>query len=239
MKLLTIETSSPKLAKSASDDWLTAILYLAGAADRRLCPCATNGCRSICLITNSGRGVMNSVRIARQAKTDWLFNNPTGFDFQLSKDINALRKKAKRLGKRPAIRLNGGSDLDWSRFYETYQDVIFWEYTKRPDMAVKLSRAYQNVHMTYSENENTTDRIRGQMLANGINIAMVFDIWSRRKGYLSRQDSALPEKVGNVPVIDGDTSDLRFLDPKCVIVGLRLKSAKKPTNTKNTFLKRA
>ena len=35
-------------------------------------------------------------------------------------------KKAKKLGKRPAIRLNGGSDLDWSRFYETYQDVMFW-----------------------------------------------------------------------------------------------------------------
>lgn len=232
MKLLTIETASPKLAKSANDDWLTAILYLAGAADRRLCPCATDGCRSICLITNSGRGVMSPVRLARQAKTDWLFNNPTGFDYQLSKDIEALRKKAKRLGKRPAIRLNGGSDLDWSRFYETYQDIIFWEYTKRPDMAIKLSKAYQNVHMTYSENENTTDRIRGQMLASGINIAMVFDVWSRHGG-------ALPETVGNVPVIDGDISDLRFLDPKGVVVGLRLKSAKKPTNTKNTFLKRA
>lgn len=232
MKLLTIETASPKLAKSAGDDWLTAILYLAGAADRRLCPCATDGCRAICLITNSGRGVMSPVRLARQAKTDLLFNNPTGFDYQLSKDINALRAKAKRLGKRPAIRLNGGSDLDWSRFYETYQDVIFWEYTKRPDMAIKLSRAYQNVHMTYSDNENTTDKIRGQMLASGINIAMVFDVWSRHGG-------ALPETVGNVPVIDGDVSDLRFLDPKGVIVGLRLKSAKKPTNTKNTFLKRA
>lgn len=232
MKLLTIENASPKLAKSANDQWLTAILYLAGAADKRLCPCATEGCRSICLVTNSGRGFMGPVRQARQAKTDWLFNNPTGFDYQLSKDINALRNKAKRLGKRPAIRLNGGSDLDWSRFYETYQDVIFWEYTKRPDMAIKLSKAYGNVHFTYSENENTTDRIRGHMLTSGINIAMVFDVWSRHGG-------ALPKTVGNVPVIDGDVSDLRFLDPKGVIVGLRLKSAKKPTNTKNNFLKRA
>lgn len=232
MKLLTIESDSPKLEKSANDQWLTAILYLAGAADARLCPASTAGCRSICLITESGRGVMGPVRQARQAKTDFLFNNRTGFDYQLAKDINALKAKAKRLGKRPAIRLNGGSDLDWSRFYETYQDVIFWEYTKRPDMAIKLSKAYGNVHMTYSENENTTDRIRGQMLASGINIATVFDIWSRHGG-------AFPDKVGTVPVIDGDTSDLRFLDPKGVIVGLRLKSAKKPTNTKNTFLKRA
>lgn len=232
MKLLTIETASPKLAKSADSDWLTAILYLAGAAETQLCPASTPGCRSICLVTESGRGIMESVRKARREKTNWLYSNMTSFDFQLSKDINALRNKAKRLGKRPAIRLNGGSDLDWSRFYETYQDVMFWEYTKRPDMAIKLSKAYGNVHMTYSDNENTTDRIRGQMLANGINIAMVFDVWSRHSG-------ALPEKVGNVPVIDGDTSDLRFLDPKGVIVGLRLKSAKKPTKTKNQFLKRA
>ena len=126
MKLLTLETASPKLAKTEGGEWLTAILYLAGAADKRLCPAATDGCRAICLITNSGRGIMGPVRQARQAKTDFLFNNRTGFDYQLSKDINALRTKAKKLGKRPAIRLNGGSDLDWSRFYETYQDVMFW-----------------------------------------------------------------------------------------------------------------
>jgi hypothetical protein len=231
MKLLTPEISSPKLAKTEGGKYLTAILYLAGAGDSRLCPASTAGCRDICLITESGRGVMSPVRQARQAKTDFLFNNRTGFDFQLAKDINALRAKAKRLGKRPAIRLNGGSDLDWYRFYEVYQDIIFWDYTKRPDLAVKNHRL-MNVHMTYSENENTTDRIRGQLLDAGINIAMVFDIWSRHGG-------ALPEKIGNVPVIDGDTSDLRFLDPKGVIVGLRLKSAKTPTKTKNTFLKRA
>ena len=232
MKLLTLETASPKLAKTAGSEFLTAILYLAGASDKRLCPASTAGCRSICLITESGRGVMEPVRQARQAKTDFLFNNRTGFNYQLSKDINSLRSKAKRLGKRPAIRLNGGSDLDWSRFYETYHDVIFWEYTKRPDMAIKLHKKYMNVHMTYSDNENTTDRIRGQLLEAGINVAMVFDIWSRHGG-------AFPEKIGTVPVIDGDISDLRFLDPKGVIVGLRLKSAKTPTKTKNTFLKRA
>ena len=102
-------------------------------------------------------------------------------------------------------------------------------------MAIKLSKAYGNVHMTYSENENTTDRIRGQLLDAGINIAMVFDIWSRHGG-------AFPETVGNVSVIDGDISDLRFLDPKGVIVGLRLKSAKNPwpnKTLKNKFLKRA
>jgi hypothetical protein len=116
--------------------------------------------------------------------------------------------------------LNGGSDLDWAELYEEFSEVQFWEYTKRPDMAVRLSKL-SNVQITYSHNEYTTNRITGIMLANGINIAMVFDLWSRKGG-------DLPAQVGSVPVIDGDVHDLRFLDPKGVIVGLRLKSITKP-----------
>jgi hypothetical protein len=46
-------------------------------------------------------------------------------------------------------------------------------------------------------------------------------MWSRKK-------EDLPAQVGSVPVIDGDIHDLRFLDEKGVIVGLRLKSITKP-----------
>jgi hypothetical protein len=231
MKLLTPEISSPKLAKSESDKYLTAILYLAGAADRRLCPCSTEGCRAHCLVTESGRGIMEPVRLARQQRTNFLFNNRSGFMYILAKDIRALIKKAKKLGKMPCVRLNGGSDLDWSDVYTSFPDVLFWEYTKRPDLAVKNSRLL-NVHMTYSYNENTSTRIMADILERGINVAMVFDIWSRHGG-------ALPDRVGTVPVIDGDISDLRFLDPKGVIVGLRLKSAKKPQPSTTNFLRKA
>lgn len=220
MKLLTAEISSPKLAKHEASNYYTAILYLAGAGDSRLCPAATEGCRAVCLVTEAGRGSFDNVKQARQARTTMLFDRREEFLTILRADIKSVIRKASKLGKLPAVRLNGGSDLDWTELYEEFSEVQFWEYTKRPDLALKLNKL-PNVQATYSHNEHTTNRITGIMLANGINIAMVFDLWSRKGG-------DLPASVGSVPVIDGDVHDLRFLDPKGVIVGLRLKSITKP-----------
>lgn len=220
MKLLTPEIASPKLAKHEASNYYTAILYLAGAGDSRLCPAATEGCRAVCLVTEAGRGTFDSVRRARQVRTNLLFERREEFLTMLRADIKAVIRKARRLGKIPAVRLNGGSDLDWGEIYAEFPTVQFWEYTKRPDLALKLNKL-PNVQATYSHNEYTTNRIMGAMLANEINIAMVFDLWSRIGG-------DLPAQVGSVPVIDGDIHDLRFLDPKGVIVGLRLKSITKP-----------
>lgn len=225
MRLLTAEISSPKLAKHEASNYYTAILYLAGAGDSRLCPAATEGCKAVCLVTEAGRGTFDNVKRARQAKTNSLFNTPEAFRLMLRSDIRAVIRKAKKLNKLPAIRLNGGSDLDWTDIYLEFPQVQFWEYTKRPDLALKLNKL-PNVQATYSHNEHTTNRITGIMLANGINIAMVFDLWSRKGG-------DLPANVGSVPVIDGDVHDLRFLDPKGVIVGLRLKSITKPGDKVN------
>jgi hypothetical protein len=220
MKLLTQEIASPKLAKHEASNYYTAILYLAGAGDSRLCGARTPGCVKICLITEAGRGVFENVRLARQAKTNLLFDEREKFLAMLRSDIKAVIRKARKLGKHPAVRLNGGSDLDWTELYTEFSEVQFWEYTKRPDLAIKLSKL-ANVHVTYSHNEHTTNRIMGLMLANQINVAMVFDLWSRKGG-------DLPAAVGNIPVIDGDVHDLRFLDERGVIVGLRLKSITKP-----------
>jgi hypothetical protein len=52
-----------------------------------------------------------------------------------------------------------------------------------------------------------------------------------------RKNKPLPESVGNVPVIDGDISDLRFLDQKGAIVGLRLKSLRRPKAENSIFIK--
>lgn len=231
MKLLTQEIASPKLAKHEASNYYTAILYLAGAGDTRLCPAATEGCRAVCLVTEAGRGKFTNVRNARQERTNLLFDRRDEFLAMLRADIKSVIRKAKKLGKTPAIRLNGGSDLDWTELYTEFSEVQFWEYTKRPDLALKLNKL-PNVQATYSHNEHTTNRIMGIMLANGINIAMVFDLWSRKGG-------DLPASVGSVPVIDGDIHDLRFLDPKGVIVGLRLKSLNIPgEKLNNQFLQR-
>lgn len=226
--LLTKGIASPKLAKDQS--YLTYILYLASAAYKpELCPNAGD-CIQYCLITKAGRGAIggpdNNVQRARKRKSDWLLSDPIGFKARLSTEIGNAVRLASKLGMPLAIRLNGGSDLDWSDIYIQFPNVQFWEYTKRPDLALRLN-GQNNVHVTYSNNERTTTRILGTMLMNNINVAMVFHI---RKG------NPLPMYVGSVPVVDGDITDLRFLDGKGVVVGLRLKSLRKVSGTDTAFI---
>jgi hypothetical protein len=159
----------------------------------------------------------NPVQRARKRKSDMLFNDPLAFESQLIDEINKLQVKAFLAGKKLALRLNGGSDLDWTHVYEGFPLVQFWEYTKRPELAIKLSTMH-NVHVTYSYNERTSSRILQSILLSNVNIAKVFNI---RKGM------PLPADV-----IDGDLHDYRFLDPRGVIVGLRLKSLRRITDTK-------
>lgn len=231
MTLLTKGIASPKLAKDQR--YLTYILYLASATYRpELCPNAGE-CKQYCLITKAGRGAIggpdNAIQRARKRKSDWLLDNPIEFKAQLVREIRNAVKYARKVNLPLAIRLNGGSDLDWSDIYAQFPDVQFYEYTKRPNLAINLNRL-PNVHVTYSHNERTTDRILTTMMLMKINIAMVFNV---KKG------KDLPLKVGTIDVIDGDLSDLRFLDRKGIIVGLRLKSLRKVDATKSVFVKAA
>lgn len=227
--LLTKGEASPKLAKDQR--YMTRILYLASAVYKsELCPNA-GLCKEHCLIVHAGRGAIggydqngqsligdstlgNAVQRARKARSDWYLTDSASFKAQLVNEIKLAVKASTKAGIPLAIRLNGGSDLDWGDIYAHFPEIQFWEYTKRPDLAVGQQ---MNVHWTYSQSERTTDRILGALIGK-VNIAMVFN---------TKRGLPLPSLVGSVPVIDGDLSDLRFLDERGVIVGLRLKKLKK------------
>lgn len=211
---------------------MTRILYLASAVYKaELCPNAGE-CMNHCLIVHAGRGAIggydNLVQKARKARSDWYLTNPVAFKAQLVHEIKLAIKAASKASMPLAIRLNGGSDLDWSDIYSQFPQVQFWEYTKRPDLAL---RKISNVQMTYSHSERTTNRILAGILEARVNLAMVFNV---KKG------QPLPPMLGTIPVIDGDISDLRFLDERGVIVGLRLKKLKKiDRKMSNGFIKLA
>jgi hypothetical protein len=149
----------------------------------------------------------------------------------LKHEISLLVKRATKQGKKTAVRLNGGSDLDWYDVYASFPEVQFWEYTKNPSRALKLSKL-PNVHITYSVNEYSSDKILRTMSMAGINLATVFNI---------KRGQSLPETYFGLPVIDGDTTDLRFLEPTGVVVGLRIKSLRKVPKdiTQANFVKAA
>ncbi len=211
MRLLTDAKSNFKTAKNASQgNYLSYILHLAPSklSGVNVCPKASAGCIATCLNT-AGRGVFSNVQAARIRKTRYLFTDRKGFMQDLCKDLDAVCRKALKLKMKPVVRLNGTSDIDWTRItcfdgytvFERYPEIQFYDYTKVVSrLNVKLP---QNYHLTFSRSEvNNGDCLQAR--GNGFNVAVVFD--------------SIPEFWHGLPVVNGDNHDLRFLDPKGSIV---------------------
>ena len=91
------------------------------------------------------------------------------------------------------------------------KDLTLYDYSKNYDGSLDM---LDKVNITLSWHEKTDVQKALNLIDKGLNFAVVF---STAKG------SSLPDTFHGVPVIDGDIHDLRFLDPKGVIVGLRAK----------------
>jgi len=227
MKLLS--TANPKIQKGTKLGYLSFILHLAPAtlSGKETCPKRTAGCTAACLNT-AGRGGMfkkgentNMIQQARIRKTRMFFEDRAAFMEQLEKDINLGIKQARRLGLTPVFRLNGTSDLAWEKYtmkgsdknvFEMFDNIQFYDYTKV--LGRKVSHL-KNYHLTFSAADgNDADVARA--IAQGMNVAMVFD--------------KIPSEYMGRVVNDADEHDLRFLDPKNTIAGLKAKGrAKKDT----------
>lgn len=213
-KLLTIENA--KTIKGESLGYLTGILYLAPHKQSGIntCPMASKGCASACLFTAGHAAIRPFINESRIQKTLNFFNNRDSFLNDLRLSIERINRLAKKQGLKPAIRLNGTSDIQWERFgiFAEFPSVTFYDYTK---VYKYLSNASPNRHFTFSRSESNHETVEN-VLSDfpDINIATVFQV--RRKGQL-------PNRYLGREVIDGDLHDLRFLDKKGVIVGLRAK----------------
>lgn len=231
-KLLTVD-GNPKIVKGdKSGEYLTGILHLAPATASvpfggfNTCPAASAGCITACLHT-AGRGGIpqhgrtdghaNAVAAARVRKTIAFLRDREAFLSDLVADIRKLAKLAESRGAKPAVRLNGTSDLRWeairigehANIMEAFPNVQFYDYT-----AIHARVTPRNYHLTVSRKETTTDEQARAVLASGRSVAVVFAI---RKG------QPLPATWNGVTVIDGDLTDLRFTDPDGVVVGVRAK----------------
>ncbi len=240
-RLLT--TKNKKLEKGKKFGYLSAILHLAPSdlSGRNVCPMASTGCRAACLNT-SGQGGMiagsaglcgfdlveaiksgrlvNRVQTARIRKTNDYFDNRPEFMAQLVKEIATHVRRATKNNLIPCVRLNGTSDIRWetvavngsANVFEVFPDVQFYDYTK----IVNRRNLPANYHLTFSLDENN-DYDACRALGKGMNVAIVFH--------------KFPTVFMAHKVIDGDVSDLRFLDKSVVIVGLTAKGkAKKDTS---------
>ena len=171
----------------------------------------------------------NVIQQARIRKTKSFFENRVEFMATLVKDIELAIKQSKKMDLVPVFRLNGTSDLAWEKYevvrngqlfrniFTAFPEVQFYDYTKILGRKIK---EYSNYHLTFSAADgNDSDVLKA--MNEGLNVAVVFGI---------KKTLPMPVDYLSRPVFNGDESDLRFLDPKGVIVGLYAKGkAKKDT----------
>ena len=223
-----LSSGSTKIEKSnkLSDKYFSRIIYLApdDLADGKntLCPYAKIAkCSEACLNT-AGMGKFSNVQQSRIRKSLLFLNDQQEFMKQLVQDANKFLKECDRLGKKPALRLNGTSDIQWEtievdgheNIFAMFPQIQFYDYTKIPTRKVEH---IPNYHLTWSYSQ-ANDKYATLFDKVSNNIAVVFR-------------DVLPKVFKGLRVIDGDKHDMRFLDDTQVVVGLVAKGqGKKDTS---------
>lgn len=219
-KLLSVDTD-PKTAKSnkAGKGYYTAILYLAPHAIGGFNVCSSAGdCVKACLHTAGNPVYQPAKDKARLARKLLFFKHREVFFTLLFAEITAFIAKCDKLGLKPCIRLNGTSDIVWERVatwvFHTFPNVVFYDYTKHTKRVRSNWVMPENYTLTFSRDSERNENECIEALNAGENVSVVFD---------TKRGKPLPNYWKGFPVVDGDTTDLRFLDPKGVVVGLRAK----------------
>lgn len=228
--LLSCGTNA-KTVKGDGSEYLTAIMYLTPwkSAGINVCPMAEQAqCIDGCL-NSAGRGQMSSVQLGRARKTQWFAQDRAGFMAQLVSDLESFVSYCAKRGIHPCVRLNGTSDIRWElipvqrgghtlgNLFLAFPMVTFYDYTKIANRRVThTTPGNYSLTWSYSGASEAYAAQHAIAKANGLNIAVVF----RRKG-------DIPASFLGLPTIDGDRDDMRFLDPKGVVVALYAKGKAK------------
>lgn len=210
-----------KHLKSLKYGELTLTLYLAPAkmSGYEVCPGRNAECTRLCL-NQSGKNIGpqkvkgDFINQSRITKTKLFFEERDFFMDWLIAEIEAAKRKAKRMTYKLSIRLNNTSDISPEEFHrngknilEMYPDIQFYDYTKVASR-VDLMKKYPNYDVTFSYTGYNLTKCQ-EMLLNKIRVAVVFKV--------------VPEEFMGYPVIDGDKYDMRYKDDGPVIVGLKYK----------------
>jgi hypothetical protein len=234
--LLNIDANA-KTVKGRKRGYMTAVLYLSpgNLSGTELCAMSTlAGCRAACLSTAgrggiaAGRAVFtapngdtlpdNAIQHARLARTALFNADLPAFMAQLVREITAFVKRAKRAGLVPVVRLNGTSDIRWedipvqrkAHVFALFPRIRFYDYTKLPNRRRAIGVRNYSLTFSYSHEPAFAPIVARAVTTYGksVNYAAVF------------AGSTLPEYFLGRDVINGDESDLRFLDKPGVVVGL-------------------
>ena len=227
-KLLT--TNNAKTIKGKKKlDITTYILYMnsynQNSLGINLCSHASKGCADACLISSGYGGFRQNVKDGRWNKTEYYLKDRELFLKHIVKEITNAKIKHGKKNEMFAVRLNGTTDIRWEKFrflngkniFEIFPDVQFYDYTKNPK---RMELNIPNYDLTFSKSETNDEDVR-KVLKSGNRVAIVFD--------------EIPSTYMGYRVINGDETDLRFLDDKNVIVGLKYKKLTDGTDNNLAF----
>ena len=223
LSLMTMKAEKGRKGEAAG--YLTATLYLmphTSGGSATLCPYSTPACREMCL---AGAGMSGLPRqlAAKQRRTDLFHSDPQSFIQIIRRDVERLETICRTEGLRPAVRLNGTSDVMWERIAPEIFDLSprtqFYDYTKIP---LEHRRGLPwNYHLTFSVEGQDTLGDGIEYLRQGFSVAAVVP-----DGCSDRMNGALQPLGFHRPCaryINGDENDLRFRDAPRSIVLLRPK----------------
>jgi hypothetical protein len=232
-KMILSTSADAKTIKGQVHGYLTGILYLAPSdiSGVNLCPFAKlAGCEIACLYT-AGRGAFSNVQLARINKANLFNKDREAFMASLVYSINKVIKGAIKQGLIPVIRLNGTSDIqfekigltvegiDYKNIFEVFPTIQFYDYTKIPTR----NNIPSNYDLTFSySGVESFQSVWNKALKN--------DELKRFAVVFSNRDK-IPAQFAGMTVIDGDSTDLRFLDKLNTVVGLYAKGKAKQDKT--------
>ncbi len=180
MKLLTDKNAKIDKSNKSGQGYLSVLMHLAPytLSGHNVCPQASAGCAAACLNT-AGRGAYQNVQDARIKRTKLFFDDRAAFMAQLKDELDAFVRKCNKLNLKPAVRLNGTSDLKWEELekglFAQYPMIQFYDYTKITKRMLRFcdGKLPNNYHLTFSRSESNDKAVKDVIDAGG-NVAVVF-----------------------------------------------------------------
>jgi len=222
VKYLGNVNHSSKLIKGVKKNYSTYGIYLAPSNISGFNVCSNDKyCKDFCLYSSGLNkleiwGNKYNIQNSRIKKSILYSVNNEYFTQMVISEIKKYKLMAELDNMEFCVRINCTSDINLEtltyrgkNILEMFENIRFYEYTKNT-LLLPLINKYPNLHYTLSYSGYNWQSCE-KALKNGINTAVVFE------------SEHLPKTFKGYKVINGDETDLRFLDAKGVIVGLKYK----------------
>lgn len=223
--LITTPDGNAKLSKDRRYYNCGISLAPANLSGWEVCFGRTAACTELCLgFTGQAEG-LSSITGFRIGRTKMFFEDRDLFMEVLRAQLHEVDRRAKRMGVRVAFRPNILSDLPWHNLapwmFEEFSHWKFYGYTKVRSYvrAFVNGKLPKNYHLTFSWSERLRISDVKKLLSQNVNVAVPFFDAETLRPFI-------PRKWNGFRVINGDKSDLRFMDARGVVVGLSTKLPK-------------